>query len=83
MKKLVVYLIRKRLGLKRFETFRFKGQKTKTVYYFTDQRIVKVHRGGVMAPSGVSLNWLIDDACEIERVVGNDLEGYLPYDFPV
>lgn len=83
MKKLVLYLVRKRLGLKQFEFFRFKGQKSKTVYYFTDQRIVKVYRGGLTAPSGVSLNWLIDDECKIERVVGDDLKGYLPYGFPV
>lgn len=54
-----------------------------TDYYFTDQRIVKVYRGGLTAPSGVSLNWLIDDDCEIERVIGDDLKGYLPYGFPV
>lgn len=81
MNKLVLYLVRKRLGLKKFELFRFIGQKSKTVYFFADQRIVKVYRGGKEVPSRVSLNWLISDNCKIERVVGADLKEYLPGGF--
>lgn len=68
MKKFIVYLIRKRLGLKTYETFRFVGQKVDAVYYFTDDAVMKVWCGGGIEKSGVSLNWLLDDECEIRRV---------------
>ena len=68
MKKFIVYLIRKRLGLKTYETFRFVGQKVDAVYYFTDDAVMKVWCGDVIEKSGVSLNWLLDDNCKITKV---------------
>ena len=67
MKKLIVYLIRKRLGLKTYEMFRFVGQKVDATYYFTEDAVMKVWNG-VTEKSGVSLNWLLDDECEIRRL---------------
>ena len=67
MKKLIVYLIRKRLGLKTYEMFRFDGQKVYATYYFTEDAVMKVWNG-VTEKSGVSLNWLLDDECEIRRL---------------
>ena len=67
MKRLVIFLVRKRLGLKRFEEFQFVGQKTDAVYYFTRDEILK-NDGLKTAPSSVSLNWLLNDKCAIRRV---------------
>lgn len=67
MRKIVIFLIRKKLGLKKYEKFRFVGQKTDAVYYFTESNIMKIWRKQTML-SGVSVNWLLDQDCEIERV---------------
>jgi hypothetical protein len=67
MRKLVIFLIRKKLGLKTYEKFRFVGQKTDAVYYFTDDNVMKLWRNQTML-SGVSVNWLLDNDCVIERV---------------
>ena len=67
MKKFIVYLIRKRLGLKSYEVFRFVGQKSDATYYFTEDAVMKIWNGAT-EKSGVSLNWLLDDECEIQRL---------------
>ena len=66
MKQLIIFLVRKRLGLSKYEPFQFVGQKSNAVYYFTKDSLLKSWRGGV-TKSGVSLNWLLDDECEIAR----------------
>ena len=67
MRKIVIFLIRKKLGLKKYEKFRFVGQKTAAIYYFTECNLMKYwHNQTVL--SGVSVNWLLDNDCEIERV---------------
>ena len=72
MKRLIVFLVRKRLHLRKNERFRFVNQKTDNIYYFTSTRIVKIPESpGRMSryeKSLVSLNWLVDDDCEIELV---------------
>lgn len=65
MKKIILFLIRKRLGLKKFECFRFSNQKSNAFYYFTDSACMKYWKG-VTEKSHVSLNWLLDDDCKIE-----------------
>ena len=71
MKRLIIFLIRKRLGLKKFEAFRFTNQNNKeAVYHFTDIGLIKFYPNFPhLSPvkSGVSLNWLLSDECEIER----------------
>ena len=67
MRKIVIFLIRKKLGLKKYEKFQFVGQKTSAVYYFTETNLMKYWRNQTML-SGVSLNWLLDNECKIERV---------------
>lgn len=67
MKKFVVYLVRKRLGLKINEVFQFVGQKSDATYYFTEDAVMKIWHG-VTEKSGVSLNWLLDENCEIRRI---------------
>ena len=68
MKKLIIYLIRRKLGLKKHENFRFCNQKSPTTYYyFTDEMLVK-NTGRREYASGVPFNWLIDEQCKIKKV---------------
>lgn len=67
MRRTVVFLIRKKLGLKKYEKFRFTNQKSNAVYYFTEDTVMKEWYGSTTL-SGVSLNWLLDDDCTIEKV---------------
>lgn len=63
MRRLIIFLVRKRLGLKRYEHFRFSNQKGKATYYFTSTNVMKMEYYYVR-PSSVSLNWLLDDECK-------------------
>lgn len=65
-KRLIFYLVRKRLKLRKYEPFKFVGQKSNAIYYFTEDAVIKAWRGNV-EKSSVSLNWLLDDDCEIVR----------------
>lgn len=70
MKKLILFLVRKHLGLKKNEPFIFVNQKSNTSYYFfTDDGIIKLWTNtGRTEKSHVSLNWLLDDECKIEKL---------------
>ena len=76
MKKLIIWLIRKKLGLKKEERFRFSNQKsTLSYYYFTDKELMKVHfnndivfKSVVCRPSTVSLNFLLSDEIKVVRL---------------
>ena len=67
MKRLIIFLIRKKLGLKLRETFQFVGQKSDAEYWFEKDYIAKCHQG-IVTHSSVSINWLLDDNCEIVRI---------------
>lgn len=67
LKKLIIFLIRKRLGLKKKETFQFVGQKTDAEYWFESDCLLKLYDGDVTT-SNVSLNWLLNDSCEIVKI---------------
>ena len=69
MKKLVIFIIRMRLGLKLYEQFQFANQKSNATYYFAPDAVMKTWRGRV-EKSSVSLNWLMDDECEIKKFEG-------------
>lgn len=66
MKRLIIFLVRKHLKLKLREPFQFAEQKSNAVYYFTEDAIIKAWRGHI-GKSSVSLNWLLDDDCEIKK----------------
>lgn len=66
MKRLIVFLVRTRLGLSKYEPFRFINQKSDAIYFFTEDAIIKDWRG-FTEKSHVSLNWLLDDECEIKK----------------
>ena len=67
MKRLIIFLIRLRMGLKKYEVFQFVNQKSNAMYYFSEDAVMKEWRGQV-TKSTVSLNWLLDDECEINKV---------------
>lgn len=69
MRKFIIFLVRKRLGLKKFERFQFVGQKSNAMYYFTDDDIMKVTECGKIYISGVSLHWILDDECKVTHVI--------------
>lgn len=73
MKRLILYMVRNRLGLKDHEPFRFANQKSNAIYYFTKDGVMKAWRG-FTEKSGVSLNWLLDDECEIIKLGGRVME---------
>ena len=68
-KKLILILIRRRLGVRPLEAFRFANQKTDDVYWF-DQRFGQLLKqdGCHIKTSGVSLNWLLNDECKIKKI---------------
>lgn len=72
IKKLIIFLIRQRLHLKKGQRFRFKNQKTDNEYYFTEDKLIKIPEDkrtvSRAEKSLVSLNWLLSDECEVELV---------------
>ena len=71
MKRLVIFLIRRKLGLKLYQTFQFKNQRSEDDFYFFSPTEIWKHEGAVVKHSSVSLNWLLSDECEIEKGVEN------------
>lgn len=74
IEKIVIKLICKKLGLKKYEKFRFTNQNTNDIYYFDDLGLNKTitwcggKSEGATVKSGVSLNWLLDPDCKIVKV---------------
>lgn len=72
MKRLIIFLIRHYLGLKKGQEFRFVNQKSDTdTYYFDSDCLMKREVDGCSVghiPSNVSLNWLLHDECDIDIV---------------
>lgn len=78
MKRLILFLIRRRLGLKLNEPFKFANQNSRyDFYWFTPYALLKYeYREDVVGfgligstdKAHVSLNWLLDDECEIIKV---------------
>lgn len=72
MQKIIIFLIRRRLGLKKYQYFRFTNQKTQDMYSFTNNKLVKtVMKNGrkvKAVPSTASLNWLLSPECEVKKL---------------
>jgi hypothetical protein len=70
MKRLIIFLVRKRLGLKQREGFRFTNQKSKANYYwFENGHLWKADVDDrKYYESHVSLNYILSDECHIEKV---------------
>lgn len=63
--RLIIFLVRIKLGLKKYERFQFVGQKSDAMYYFTKRNVMKICGNGYIRPSGVSINWLVNEDCEV------------------
>ena len=69
MKRLIIFLIRRRLGLKKNERFRFANQKSPDIYWFTSTALVKDIGKAWVVKSGVKLNYLLSDECKVVKQV--------------
>jgi hypothetical protein len=70
MKRLIIFLVRKRLGVPKHAWFQFTNQKNKREWYtFESDCVMKKDRNGDYVLSGVSLNWLLDDDCKSSIVL--------------
>lgn len=75
VKRIVLFLIRRKLRVKKWEKFRFANQSSKNdYYYFSNNKIIKVQyrnkhiKHPLRIPSNVSLNWLLDKKCKIVKI---------------
>jgi hypothetical protein len=69
MTKLIVFLIRKKLGLKKYQNFQFNNQKSEVEFYwFTETNLMKMRNDGVKEEAHVSLNWLLDKNCRVHSI---------------
>ena len=72
LNRLIIFLIRKKLGVKRHEYFRFDNQASETdAYYFSGNNLMKISDHG-MRQSNCSLSWLLNDDCKIIRIKDTD-----------
>lgn len=69
MNRLILYLFRKKLGVKKFEQFRFTNQKDPAVFFFSSDRLIK-NTGYCLEYANVSLNWLLNDNCKVHKTAG-------------
>ena len=73
LRKLIIFLVRKKLGLRKLQMFRFDNQNSYQVrYYFDSLYLYKiVYRPGKPITykrlSEVSLNYLLSDKCKITK----------------
>lgn len=69
LRKLITFLICKKLGIKRYQEFQFDNQKSEFEYYwFDNDSLMKMRVDGVCEESHVSLNWLLNDSCKVNVV---------------
>lgn len=70
MTKLIIFLIRRKLGVKKYEAFQFSNQRSEVDwYYFDTHGLWKVcEPDGNIISSHVSLNWLMNDNCAIHKL---------------
>ena len=71
LRRFIIFLARRRLGLKKYEGFRFEGQYSKdNWYFFTEDKIMKVYvdkKNSPVVRSDVSFNWILDEGCKIRK----------------
>ena len=65
--RIIVLLLRLKLGVRTYEPFTFTNQKTSSVYWFSPTEIMKSEKG-VIRQSNVRLNWLLSKDCKIKVV---------------
>lgn len=67
MKRLIIFLLRKKLGVKKYDDFFFTNQKSPNDrYYFIDTGLMKYDSNEkALRKANVSLNWLLDNECAV------------------
>jgi hypothetical protein len=70
LEKLIIFLIRRRLGVKKYECFGIVGN-SEEMYYFTDRELRRVTEKGLFTvisteKSKITLNQLLNDDLEIQ-----------------
>jgi len=70
MTRLILFLVRLKLGVRKDEHFRFANQSSNATYSINDKGVWKFwwHSGLCSKSSNVSLNWLMNKECKIERI---------------
>lgn len=75
MKKFILFCVRIKIGVKKWEKFRFKNQRSKKdYYYFNNNGLIKAcfmnkeSKYPTRTASNVSLNWLLNKDCNIVKV---------------
>lgn len=72
MRKFILFLIRRKLGLRKYQHFQYANQKSNAEYFFGDQCIVKMWKDKYdtikCEYSHVSVNWILSDECEIIKL---------------
>lgn len=70
MDKLILFLVRRKLGIRKYKGFMFTNQKSDDTYFFSGNRLYKLIDGNPLnvKESTVSLNWLINRDCKIVEV---------------
>ena len=73
IEKLIFFLIRLKLGVKKFEKFQFANQKScYNKYYFTHDCLMKIeyakNGSSYVRDAHVSFNWLANKDCKIKKV---------------
>ena len=71
MTRLILFLIRLKLGVKKYEKFRFSNQKNKANYYYIDDKnmykVTVLKYSDKVRPSHVPLSYLLSSECKIEK----------------
>lgn len=74
IKRLILFMIRRRLGVKKGELFKFDNQKSPYVYVFNYDGLYKIPEMStnplpwILIPSRISLMWLLDKECKIKKI---------------
>lgn len=75
LRKIIIFLICLKLGVKKGQAFQFVGQKGDARYWFESQGLIKGvqldERRADYSWSRVSLYWLLSDECKIRKYKGD------------
>lgn len=75
LRRLIIFLIRKKLGVKKNQYFRFTNQKSDDIYHFSSECLIK-HVYGIAERSDVSLNWLLSEDCKVHSLTDDEELAY-------
>lgn len=62
--KTIMFLLCKKLNIKKCQCFRFTNQKSSAVYYINNTNVMKIYRGRTTL-SNVGINYLLSRKCHI------------------